>query len=185
MYYLLYPALLVSLAILFIGLKWTIAGLRNKTVGKFQFDENQHTFTIIKSGIYSINIIGAGWSENQGSFFPAVRLEETNKSLELTIPFMSYRSMTGGNKMTEYAQFTAEISGSYTLQCKNTADLSAKESMLMSKRIFQSDIHPSYLGICIKQTLTTRQQFFAIIFTILGVQATGASILGIYLVFIR
>ncbi len=149
---------------------------RTKKIVEFPLDSETRSLELNATGLFSICILGAGFTHNRGSFSAELKTEN-GRLIKLNQDLYGYRFRQKGVIGLEYYHFKINETGKHTLVFKNLKDLSAKKSMLYSKRIFQKEIDSKFLKIIVKETVTTTNRMFSIIGLVVGTNALAWGIL--------
>jgi hypothetical protein len=161
---------IVGILLLIYSIRILIKSSKNKQVAEFALDSENKIIELNSTGLYSICFLGAGYVDNQGKFRAELKSENGNL-IKLNKTFPNYRFRQSGKLGLEYWNFEINKEGKYTLTFKNLTDFIAKESMLISKRMFQKNINPESLKILLKETIPTKNRIFSIIGLVIGVNA--------------
>lgn len=138
----------------------------------FNFADGAFEFDIEFPGVYSIAVLGAGFVGKLE--LVDVQLEVNNSDLIKTARYIiSPRFRNGTHMGTGCWYFTAESQGHYKLSLSNLKAVEAKESMLISRRIFQDPINGSNLNIMVYKSIKPLYQFLSFVGFPLGLYMVG------------
>ena len=84
---------------------------------------------------------------------------------------LNYRFKRNGTIGLEYWHFNIEKDGIYNLNFFNINDLIIKDSMLISKRIFQKNRRAEDLKILLKESISIKSRLLAIVCLVIGINA--------------
>jgi len=159
---------LLGLALIVYSIKifWQFQGI--EPVGIFNFEDATNEFEIQLPGYYAISILGAG-SIHETEKIVLQLLINTNQILEVNTNAIATRFRNDGKIGTEYWGFTTADTGPCVLTITNTARAEAKESMLISKRMFEDPIDHKKLKLLIYPTIRPLYKISRIISLVLGV----------------
>ncbi len=90
---------------------------------------------------------------------------------------IKYKFHHKGRLATEFYHFEVENTGKYNIKFRNVQDLEMKESMLVSKRLFQNRLNSNEISIIVKETQNSLKKLAAIIFVVLGLNIAALGIL--------
>jgi hypothetical protein len=82
-----------------------------------------------------------------------------------------------GRLATEFYQFEVENPGIHKIIFKSFEDLEVKESMLVSKRLFQKKLPIEKIGIIVKETSLSSNFIIGLLMTIFGFNIAGWGII--------
>lgn len=162
---------ILGLAMFYFGTKILIKKYRSKTIGKINFSENPSEINIEKTGSYAVCIVGGGYANNNGDF--DLYISNDGNQLDVFEKQMKFKFRYKGKLATEFYQFEIENVGKYKFEFKNIADLEVKESMLVSKRMFQNKLPINNIEIVIKETSSTSKFIIGLLMTVFGFNIAG------------
>ncbi|PKQ46115.1 hypothetical protein CSW08_05060 [Confluentibacter flavum] len=162
----------------FFGMKTLIKKYRSRTIAELNFTENPSEIYIKKTGTYAVCIIGGGYANNKGDF--DLHITNNGNKLDVLEKQMKFKFRHKGKLATEFYHFEIKNMGKYKFEFKNIADLEAKESMLLSKRMFQNTLSVNNVGIVIKETSSNTKFIIGLLMAVFGFNIAG---LGIILAF--
>lgn len=91
-----------------------------------------------------------------------------NQVLKVNQDTLPYRFKHDGEMTTEYCSFVASRAGSCKFKIDNTQDIEAKESMLMSKRLFMPPISHTKMKLIIHKRVKPTYRLIAIVSLVFG-----------------
>ncbi len=160
---------IVGLVLFIFGGKMLIEKYRNKIIGELTVTENEINFE--KTGLYSICIVGGGYANNLGNF--EAKITNNGAELDTTEKQLKFKFRHKGRLATEFYQFEIENPGVHKIVLKNSEDLEVKESMLVSKRLFQKRLPVEKIGIIVKETSSSSKFIIGLLMTIFGFNIAG------------
>ena len=157
----------------FFGGKILLQKYRSKIIGELKITENEINFE--KSGLYSICVVGGGYANNQGSFEAIITNNETE--LDTIEKDLKFKFRHKGKLATEFYQFEIENPGIHKIVFKNVEDLEVKESMLVSKRLFQKKSPIEKIGFIVKESSSSTKFIIGLLMTVFGFNIAGWGII--------
>lgn len=158
------------------GIKTLIKNYRNEIISELKLTENEINFQ--KNGTYSICVVGGGYANNLGNFETQITHNETK--LNTIEKLLKFKFHYKGRLATEFYSFKIENIGIHKIFIKNIEDLEVKESMLVSKRLFQKKLPIEKIGLIVKETSSSTKFIIGLLMTVFGI---NISIWGIILIF--
>ncbi|CAM3810594.1 GOLD domain-containing protein [Flavobacterium gelidilacus] len=168
---------IIGLIMSFFGSKMLIEIYKNKIISELKLTENEINFD--KIGLYSICVVGGGYSNNLGNFETKI----TSKGIIIINTVESkpkFKFHYKGRLANEFYKFEIENPGIYNIKINNIEHLEVKESMLFSKRYFQKKLPTEKIGLIVKETSPNSKFIIGLLMTILGLQI---AVWGILLAF--
>lgn len=167
---------IIGLVMFVFGIKTLIKNYRNEIISELKLTENEINFQ--KIGTYSICIVGGGYANNLGNFETQITHNETK--LNTIEKLLKFKFHYKGRLATEFYSFEIENLGIHKIFIKNIEDLEVKESMLVSKRLFQKKLPIEKIGLIVKETSSSTKFIIGLLMTVFGI---NISIWGIILTF--
>ena len=90
---------------------------------------------------------------------------------------LKFRFHHKGKLATEFYQFDVENPGIHKIIFENIEDLEVKESMLVSKKLFQNKLTIEKIGIIVKETSSSSKFIIGLLLTIFGFNIAGWGII--------
>jgi hypothetical protein len=169
---------IIGLVMFLIGGKMLIEKYKSKIIGELKLTDNWNEINFEKIGLYSVCVVGGGYANNLGNF--EAKITNNENEIEMVEKRMKFKFHHKGKLATEFYQFAIENPGIYKLIFKGSEDLEVKESMLVSKRLFQKKLPMDQIGILIKETSSGSKFIIGLLMTIFGFNIAG---LGVILAF--
>ncbi|MCK6608640.1 MAG: hypothetical protein L6Q46_10135 [Flavobacterium sp.] len=167
---------IIGLVMFVFGIKTLIKNYRNEIISELKLTENEINFQ--KIGTYSISVVGGSYANNLGNFETQITHNETKlNTIEKNLKFKFHYK---GRLATEFYSFEIENLGIHKIFIKNIEDLEVKESMLVSKRLFQKKLPIEKIGLIVKETSSSSKFIIGLLMTVFGI---NISIWGIILTF--
>lgn len=164
---------IVGLVMFFFGSKILIEKYRNKIISELKLTENEINFE--KVGLYSICVVGGGYANNLGNF--EAKIMSNGIELDTIEKQLKFKFHHKGRLATEFYQFEVENPGIHKIIFKSFEDLEVKESMLVSKRLFQKKLPIEKIGIIVKETSLSSNFIIGLLMTIFGFNIAGWGII--------
>ncbi|WP_322548936.1 hypothetical protein [Flavobacterium psychraquaticum] len=167
---------IIGLVMSVFGSKMLIEIYKNRIISELKLTENEINFD--KIGLYSICVVGGGYSNNLGNFETKI----TSKGLKINTVERKpkFKFHYKGRLANEFYKFKIENPGIYNIKIINIEDLEVKESMLFSKRFFQKKLSTEKIGIIVKETSPNSKFIIGLIMTILGFNFASLGIILAY-----
>ncbi|KKN91414.1 hypothetical protein LCGC14_0217470 [marine sediment metagenome] len=146
----------------FFGAKWL---LRSKAIVKLPIAEKIKNFTINRSGLYSVCILGGGYLKTSVGFKILISKSNSQEKIRLKENFLKWRFRKNREIGVEYLHFEIENIGEYHIEIQNPENLTVKKS----RSILQSDKPIQSVEILIKESVSVAKKLFGVIFLVLGV----------------
>ena len=161
---------LIGILLLFYSVRVFVRWSRAKVIAEFMLvSEGKNVFLNSKKR-YSLCFLGAGFVSDKGKIIVELKSTE-GKLIPLHKTLPNYRFRRNGTIGLEYWYFNIEKDGIYNLNFVNINDLIIKDSMLISKRIFQKNRRAEDLKILLKESISIRSRLLAIICLVIGINA--------------
>jgi hypothetical protein len=170
---------LVAIVLITLSLRVLLKAVRRSPIGIFALDNLEKRFEIKSSGYYSISILGAGHIREVQRVSIKLTLN-TSQVLAWNVNEIPFRFTQDGKMGVEYWGFRTDTTGNCELIISNPEGIEAKESMLLSKRLFQSPIDHSKLKILIYQSARPIHKLFSILAIIAGIGLILFCIVNLY-----
>ena len=167
---------LIGLVLFFLGVKMLVEKYRNKIIGELKLTENELNFE--QTGLYAICIVGGNYATNLGKF--EVKITSNGIELDTFEKQLKFKFYHKNRLATEFYQFEVLHTGIHKIIIKNIEDLVVKESMLVSKRLFQKKLPIEKIGIIVKETLSSANFIVILLMVVLGI---NIAVWGIILAF--
>ena len=164
---------IIGLVMSFFGGKMLIEKYRNKIISELKLTENEINFE--KIGSYSICVVGGGYANNLGNF--EAKITNNGSELDTIEKQLKFKFHHKGRLVTEFYQFEVENPGMHKIIFKSIEDLEVKESMLVSKRLFQKKLPIEKIGIIVKETSSSSKFIIGLFMTISGFNIAGWGII--------
>ena len=164
---------IIGLVMFFFGGKILIEKYRNKIISELKLAENEINFE--KVGSYSICVVGGGYANNLGNF--EAKITNNGTELDTIEKQLKFKFHHKGRLATEFYQFEVESPGIHKIIFKNIEDLEVKESMLVSKRLFQKKLPIEKISIIVKETSSSSKFIIGLLMTIFGFNIAGWGII--------
>jgi hypothetical protein len=157
--------LVLTLIMIYFGIKFLIKFLKAKEIISFPVQENEISFHIPKKGRYSLCILGGTAVNNLSvNIYSAV----TSKFVVLTESFLKYKFNRSGKLGTTYLDFDIYEKGEYLLKVNNIDSLSVKMSMLKSVAMFESNVHRDRIVLLIREYSSPLHFIYSLLLLITG-----------------
>ena len=165
----------IGLVMFIIGGKMLIKKYKNKIIGELTLTDNRNEINFKKTGLYSICVLGGGYANNLGNF--EAKITNNGNEIETVEKQMKFKFHHSGKLATEFYQFEIENPGIHKFIFKSIEDLEVKESMLVSKRLFQKKLPIEQIGILVKETSSSSKYIISLLMTIFGFNIAGIAII--------
>jgi hypothetical protein len=166
---------IIGLVMFFFGMKTLIKKYRSKAIAEIDFSEKPSEINIEKIGSYAVCIVGGGHANNKGDF--DLYITNDGNQLDVFEKQMKFKFRHKGKLATEFYQFEIVNAGKYKFEFKNIADLEVKESMLLSKRLFQNNLPINNIEIVIKETSSNSKFIIGLLMAVFGFNISGWGII--------
>lgn len=153
------------------GGKMLLKIYKPKIIGEFKLTENETEVYFKKIGLYSICIVGSGYSNNLGRFGTIITKDGSELETMEKMPKFKFRHK--GKLTTEFYHVKVENPGVYQILFKNIDDLEVKSSMLFTNRLFQKRIPLTQIDIIMKETFPSSKFIIGLLLTIFGFNISG------------
>ncbi len=153
---------LIGLIMVFFGAKWL---LRSKTIVNLPIAEKTNNFTINRSGLYSVCILGSAYIKSSVGFNILISKSNSQENIKLKESFLKWRFFKNWNIGVEYLHFKIENIGDYHIEIQNPENLMVEKST----SFFQLGKPIQSVEILIKESVSTAKKLFGVIFLVLGV----------------
>ena len=90
---------------------------------------------------------------------------------------MKFKFHHKGKLATEFYQFEIENPGIHKFIFKNIEDLEVKESILVSKRLFQKQLPTEKIEILVKETSSNSKFIIGLLMTVFGFNIAGCGVI--------
>jgi hypothetical protein len=162
---------IIGLAMFLIGGKMLIKKYKGKIIGELKLFNNLNEINFEKTGLYSICVVGGGYINNLGSF--EAKITNNGNEIETFEKQMKFKFYHKGKLATEFYHFEIENLGIHKFIFKSSEDLEVKESMLVSKRLFQNKLPIEKIEILVKETSSGSKFIIGLLMTIFGFNIAG------------
>ncbi|WP_100616056.1 hypothetical protein [Confluentibacter citreus] len=166
---------IAGLAMFFFGMKTLIKKYKSKTIAELNFTENPSEINIKKKGLYAVCFIGGGHANNKDKF--DLQITNNGNKIDVLEKQIKFKFRHNGKLSTEFYHFEIKNIGKYKFEFKNIADLEVKESMLLSKRMFQNTLPVNNVGIVIKETSSNSKFIIGLLMAVFGFNIAGMGII--------
>ncbi|MFI0427927.1 hypothetical protein [Mariniflexile sp. HMF6888] len=166
---------ILGLVMFIFGIKTLIKKYRSKTIAELNLTENPSEINIKKAGTYAVCIVGGGYANNKGDF--DLHITTNGNQLDVLKKQIKFKFRHKGKLATEFYHFEIENIGKYKFEFKNIADLEVKESMLLSKKMFQNKLPVNNVGIVIKETSSNSKFIIGLLMAVFGFNITAWGII--------
>jgi len=161
----------IGLVMFLIGGKMLIKKYKNKIIRELKLTDNWNEINFEKTGLYSVCVLGGGYANNLGNF--EAKITNNGNEIETVEKQMKFKFHHKGKLATEFYQFEIENPGIHKLIFKSIEDLEVKESMLVSKRLFQTKLPIEKIGILVKETSSSSKFIIGLLMTVFGFNIAG------------
>jgi len=137
-------------------------------VAIFDFEDATNEFAIHSTGYYSISVLGAGSIYETGKIAMRLVVNE-DEILDVRASPIATRFRRDGEIGVECWGFSTDSVGPCVLTIANSESVEAKDSMLISKGMFQSPINHRKLKLLIYENIRPLFKVLAVVSLVVGV----------------